>query len=75
MNSDRTENIEALVVRLRDTLNKTVEHAVQYKALFHSMQEELGKAQGEIVRRGHLIKQQRRVIAELESELGYDQDL
>ena len=66
---------QAEIKRLKRLVAATIEHAVRYKELFHSTQEELGKAQDEIVRRGHIMKQQRRVIAELESDLGIDQDL
>jgi hypothetical protein len=52
-----------------------VEHAVQYKALFHSMQEKLLEAQDEVARRGRIIERQRGVITDLETRLGVDQDL
>lgn len=52
-----------------------VEHAVQYKALFHSMQDKLLEQQDEFVRRGQVIERQRRIIADLEKRLGVDQDL
>lgn len=63
------------LVRVKRALDSMTEHATQYKALFHSMQEELISTKDELAVRGRTIAQQRAIIAKLESALGIDQEL
>lgn len=50
-------------------------HALAYKNMFHDMQDNWHEAQAEICRRGDTIKRQREIIANLERQLGIDDEL
>lgn len=66
---------EAATEELRRIIRKLGDHAVAYKELFHSMQDEACAAMDEVTRRGEVIKEQRRIIGALEGLLGIDREL
>lgn len=63
------------VTSVVEGFEKAIQHAVDYKAIFHSMQDKWHESQDELVKRSKLITRLRARIQDLESQLGIDTDL
>jgi hypothetical protein len=63
------------VARALHSIETALDHAVAYKQLFHSMQDEMHQWQDKCIAQKAIMKKQRQIIRNLEDRLGVDQDL
>jgi hypothetical protein len=72
---DAFQNLCEVCRANRVPMEAAMRHALAYKNMFHDMQDNWHEAQAEICRRGETIKRQREIIANLERQLGIDDEL
>lgn len=71
MTNSEQEELE----RLRRERSSVLDHLVAYKGLYHDAQDKMFDAMDRAAKYHRTIRQQREIIANLEAQLGIDQDL